>query len=559
MVNLKSDELDRLDNMDGMDCSPDRAKPITPEAKTSSNAQPQEETESELHDEMLYKATHPNKIGIYSSGGLSNTILKNIQEKYSDLIPHSSFEISFETFDQILMVPQPIDDTSNEELTVDESAEQSGMDAEANLVKSEATQPGDEIEIEDSKAEDDEYVFEPDVEPEPGLEGMYEETGEAPVDFRGRAESEEPIEPEPEKPLTFRERAHRIFIELKRKLGLIKPERQETPEPIRQPEIMETRELHELEEPQELQELEESQDLKASKELQESQELPVPEKSLEIQKRPESDKEIQKEPTPGLKETAVRDLSQHDFPRSSEKSLKSTAPSEIKEVDRKPVEILMENDILFIITCLDDENEIENTFLILELAKKLDLLTIVIASLPRYFGKVDNVHTTNKLLQRMRLKAELVILLPYFETIEFKLIPNLIHEILEMVTEPGLINVDVADLKIIVKGGNVGVITFGAGRHATRAKDAFFGALDSKLLNVELPGVQKVMLNVTGSRDMTLGEVEGIAEQIKRRIKPNARLILGARINPDMKDSIKLFLLFGVSPMQVLVNRYANE
>lgn len=556
MVNQKSDELDRLD---GMAWSPDRAKPLTPEIETSSNAQPQEETENELHDEMLYRATHPNKIGIYSSGGLSNAILKNIQEKYSDLIPHSSFEISFETFDQLLMDSQPIDDTSNDKLVVDELAEQSEMDAETHAVKPEPTQPGDEIEIEDSKAEDDEYVFEPDLEPEPGLEGMYEEAEEEPVDAIERGEIEEPIEPEPEKPLTFRERAHRIFIELKRKLGLIKPERQEPPEPIRQPETIETLESHELEEPQELKELEESQDLKASIESKESQELPVPKKSLEIQKRSESESEIQQEPTPELKETAVRDLPRESSPISSEESLQGTAPSETKEVDRKPVEILMENDILFIITCLDDENEIENTFLILELAKKLDLLTIVIASLPRYFGKVDNVHATNKLLQRMRLKAELVILLPYFETIEFKLIPNLIHEILEMVTEPGLINVDVADLKIIVKGGNVGVITFGAGRHATRAKDAFFEALDSKLLNVELPGVQKVMLNVTGSRDMTLGEVEGIAEQIKRRIKPNARLILGARINPELKDSIKLFLLIGVSPMQVLVNRYANE
>ncbi len=192
-------------------------------------------------------------------------------------------------------------------------------------------------------------------------------------------------------------------------------------------------------------------------------------------------------------------------------------------------------------------------------AKKNDILSIVIASLPRYFGKVENVYATNKILQRLRLIAEIVILIPYYETIDFKLIPKLIQELLDVIIQTGLINVDVADLKIVVKGGNVGIVTFGSGKHVTRHKDALFEALDSKLLNVELGGVQKALLNVTGSKNITLAEVEGLADQIKNRIANGARFILGTTIDPNMTDSLKIFILLGVTPMQVMVNKYATE
>ena len=152
-----------------------------------------------------------------------------------------------------------------------------------------------------------------------------------------------------------------------------------------------------------------------------------------------------------------------------------------------------------------------------------------------------------------------MILIPYFETLEFKINPKLIIELLDVISKPGLINVDVADLKIIVKGGNVGVITFGSGKHHTRHKDALFEAIDSRLVNVEFASVSKALINVKGGNDMTLGEVEGLAEQIRKRIKPGATLILGATIDPELHDQIKLFILIGITPMQIMVNMYANE
>ncbi|WP_455392946.1 hypothetical protein [[Eubacterium] cellulosolvens] len=408
-----------------------------------------------LTEEMLYRAANPKKIGILSSGGLSNNIIEKLQVEYPNMFKDYSFETTYELFDPSLSAHEP---------------------GKVESIEGELFSEKDEEELE--------------FEPDPGHE-IRREIKES----EGISEYEEPAVLDQTKPLTFRERAQHILYELKKKLGLVKPRK------LSQEEIN----AH-----------------------------PVPETRPEPELEPEPIVEPKLEPEP-LQEPVVG------------------------EVTKNVVELLEEKDILFIFTCLDDEHDIENSLVLSEIAKKNNILSIVIVSLPRYFGKVENVYAANKILQRLRLIAEIVILIPYYETIKFKLIPQLIQELLEVIIRAGLINVDVADLKIIVKGGNVGIITFGYGKHATRHKDAFFEALDSKLLNVELGGVKKALLNVTGSKNITLAEVEGIANQVKNRIANGARFILGTSIDPKMEDDLKIFLLLGVTPMEVMVNEYANE
>lgn len=431
----------------------------------------------ELTDDMLFRAAHPKKIGIFSSGGLSNQIVDNIRAKYLNEFQESDFEIFLETFDRSI-VPSRAVDSSPQESTSQEKDNHLHNDTHTTI-----SAPG---------PEDVELIFESDAEFEldnpdmsPEMEGFVELE-----DAKVTSETESARKPEgtyeSDKSQGFRERASQVFYELKKRLGLIKIEHK----PIESPPAGTSGEKSILED------------------------------NLELTKQLDTE------------------------PSKPHKNI---------------VKIVRGMDIIFIFTCLDDEYDIENTMIISELAKKTNILSIVLVSLPRYFGKVENVYATNKTLQKLRLIAEIVILVPYFETFKFKLIPQLIQEILDVITRPGLINVDVADLKIIVKGGNVGIVSFGKGQHITRHKDALFEAIDSKLLNVELAGVEKALLNVTGGQDMMLAEVEGLADQIKSRIKPEARFILGTIIDPTLKDTIKIFLLLGVPPMQVMINKYANE
>ncbi len=321
----------------------------------------------------------------------------------------------------------------------------------------------------------------------------------------------EPKPPRPKKSMTFKERAYQIFTELKRKLGLIKDYK---PEPAVNSERANT-----------------------------SPGYPITINNVKLSEH---------SPQAGVDNNDGRMVGDNDSLIDQEEEIKYKLRQYIFDQ-------IQDKDIVFIITYLDDISDLNNTFEIVELAKKFEIFTIVIACLPRFFGKVESVRLTNKTLQKLRLSAEMVLLLPYFDTITFKLIPDLIKELMEIIVEPGLINVDIADLKIIVKGGNIGVITFGSGRSSDRVRETLDNALSSKLLNVELGGVKKVLVNITGGPDMTLSEVDELAEQVKNRIQPGARLILGARIVPELENKLKLFIMLGVTPMQVMVNRYAYE
>ncbi len=500
----------------------------------------------ELAEEMLFRAAHPKKIGIFSSGGLSNQIVDEIESGYSDQFESDKFDTYFETFDKSMVfvkskvdidvpIEEPKEDVKSTEIKYEkidaskdlkidkEKIKRSELSIQEQTTKSIGIPANDEI-----KFEDEEFIFEPSTD-------SYDEAPHKEIeDIKEGDEIKKSV-----KHLSFKERAQLIFQELKRKLGLI-------PKPAKVREDMEPDKV-------------------------------IKEKAIggEMEREIEGDidRSIERDVVGGIKRTADHEqvssiestegeVLVNELVTGEERQgldLETSTKHKIEERQKGFIELVKDKDILFIFTCLDDEYDFENTIAISELARKMNILTIVVASLPRYFGKVEKVYAMNKTLQKLRLTAEIVILMPYFETFDFKLIPRLIQELLEVITEPGLINVDVADLKIIVKGGNVGVVTFGFGKHATRHKDALFEALDSILLNVELGGVNKALLNVTGGKDMMLAEVEGLAEQIKSRIKSDARIILGTSINPALTDSIKIFLLLGVTPMQVMINIYANE
>jgi len=501
-----------------------KSSSIMPDKDSTTNTN----VDAELKDKMLYRATHPKKIGIFSAGGLSNQIVMNIKNDYLKLFPARSFETSFDIFNRALIpIPEPSDETTSQiNIPVSQSdATNKILDKHDIKEKTQAHEPveleikkemvhqndHDVDEVDEVDDDDEEYVFEPD--PDSKFDELPKTDTDQGSSIEDSSDNESP------KHLSFKERAQHVLSGLKKRLGLTRSDEED----------------------------------------QDESELPV-DSNIGDSKEQTAPPEVKSDETSSyIHQMAMADVQNGPIP------VHSTTAEAVVDVHTEPepqvalLEMIKEKDILFIVTCLDDPIDIENTLVLLELARNIDQLTIVISSLPRYFGRVENVHATNKTLQKLRMYGELVVLIPYYETVEFKLIPNLIYEMLELITQPGLINLDVADLKIIVTGGFVAVVTFGTGRKMNRAKDAFIDTLDSKLLNVELPGVKKALLNVTGGKDMTLGEVEGIAEQIKCRLSPGARLILGARVNPNAKDSIKLFLLLGVSPMQVLVNRYANE
>jgi cell division protein FtsZ len=128
-----------------------------------------------------------------------------------------------------------------------------------------------------------------------------------------------------------------------------------------------------------------------------------------------------------------------------------------------------------------------------------------------------------------------------------------IKGITEMITMPGLVNLDFADLKTVMKRGGVALIGLGEAEGDNKAVDAITEALNSPLLEVDITEATGALVNVTGGNDMTLREAEKVVEEIYSKIDRNARIIWGTTIDPAMAKSIRAMLVItGVKSKQII-------
>jgi cell division protein FtsZ len=128
-----------------------------------------------------------------------------------------------------------------------------------------------------------------------------------------------------------------------------------------------------------------------------------------------------------------------------------------------------------------------------------------------------------------------------------------IKGITEIITKPGLVNLDFNDLKTIMKGGGVAMIGLGEAESDNRADEAVEEALNSPLLEVDISEATGALVNVTGGNDMTVSEAEAVAESVHKRISSNARIIWGATIDPSVERRIRVMIVVtGVKSKQIL-------
>ncbi|HUC38622.1 MAG TPA: cell division protein FtsZ [Candidatus Acidoferrum sp.] len=120
--------------------------------------------------------------------------------------------------------------------------------------------------------------------------------------------------------------------------------------------------------------------------------------------------------------------------------------------------------------------------------------------------------------------------------------------IVEMVTKPGMVNIDFADLRTVLKDSGYAVIGTGEGLPAndgtSRATIALDNAIRSPLLDADLATANRALVNIVGGESLTLREAESVFQEISGRIKDDALLKWGARIDPDMqRDALKVMLV----------------
>ncbi|NPV61209.1 MAG: cell division protein FtsZ [Methanotrichaceae archaeon] len=202
-----------------------------------------------------------------------------------------------------------------------------------------------------------------------------------------------------------------------------------------------------------------------------------------------------------------------------------------------------------------------------EAAKEAGALTISIVTLP--FGAEGAIRMNNAEagLRRLREVSDTVIVVPNDRLLD--VVPNLplqaafkvadevlmrsVKGITELITRPGLINLDFADVRTVMTNGGVAMIGMGEAEGEEKAKDSVMKALRSPLLDVDVSGATSALVNVVGGPDMTITDAELVVEEVYQKINPDARIIWGAQIDPNLENTIRTMLVVtGVSSPQIL-------
>lgn len=199
-------------------------------------------------------------------------------------------------------------------------------------------------------------------------------------------------------------------------------------------------------------------------------------------------------------------------------------------------------------------------------SKKIGALTVGIVTMP--FTIEGKVRKENALegLERMQESVDTLIVIPNDKLLEIandlplhtafkvadEILTNAVKGIAELVTKTGLINLDFADIKAVMRQGGVAMIGVGESDTEHRAVEAVEKAVTNPLLDVDIAGAKGALINVIGGPSMSLDEAKQVVETISDRLDVNANVIWGAQLANDMKEAIRVMLVVtGVQSPQI--------
>jgi cell division protein FtsZ len=210
-----------------------------------------------------------------------------------------------------------------------------------------------------------------------------------------------------------------------------------------------------------------------------------------------------------------------------------------------------------------------------EIAKSSGALTIAVVTKPFTFEGTHRSQVAEEGIARLLSKVDTVIIIPNDRLLAlcdqktgvdsaFKLADDVlmhgVQAISDVITSPGLINLDFADVKAVMKDAGPAWMSVGRGSGPNRAVDAAKEALASPLLDVSIAGSKGVLFNVVGGTSLTLFEVNEAAKVIKQAVDPDANIIFGVAHDPSMDKEVKITLIAtGFVVEQGLVGTGQNE
>ncbi|GAB4567793.1 MAG: cell division protein FtsZ [Anaerolineae bacterium] len=195
---------------------------------------------------------------------------------------------------------------------------------------------------------------------------------------------------------------------------------------------------------------------------------------------------------------------------------------------------------------------------IAHLAKEMGALTIGVVTRPFSFEGSRRRQIADRGLELLKQAVDTLIAIPNDRLLQivdkkasiqmaFRVADDVLRQgiqgISELITVPGLINLDFADVRAIMSEGGSALMAIGRAKGEGRAQEAAQQAISSALLDVTIDGARGILFNVTGGNDLSLFEVNEAAEIIRSTADPEANIIFGAVIDPQMQDEIRITVI----------------
>ena len=229
------------------------------------------------------------------------------------------------------------------------------------------------------------------------------------------------------------------------------------------------------------------------------------------------------------------------------------AAQESKEDIRREIE---NADMVFITAGMGGGTGTGAASVVAEIAKSCNALTVAVVTTPFAFEGKKKLMLAQAGIEKLRKQVDTLIIIP--NQYLLKVVENntpikqaflMADEVLymgvqgisELITEPGEINIDFADVRTVMKGKGDALMGIGFGEGANRAVDAARQAISNPLLeNASIEGAKSVLVNLSGSDNLTLQEYQDVVELVTEKCSDDALIIAGQAFNPELGDRIKV-------------------
>lgn len=229
------------------------------------------------------------------------------------------------------------------------------------------------------------------------------------------------------------------------------------------------------------------------------------------------------------------------------------------EESKEEIEAVLEGaDMVFITAGMGGGTGTGAAPIVAEIAKSMGILTVGVVTKPFHFEGKARMRNAEIGIENLKSKVDSLVTIPNERLLlivdkktsfkeAFKKADEVLHQgvqgITALITENGLINLDFNDVRAVMLNRGIAHMGVGYGKGDNKATDAVKAAISSPLLETSINGATGILLNVTGGEDLSLLEINEAAEVIKEAADPDANIIFGAVIDPELNDEVKITVL----------------